>query len=158
MNYEQLNAEERSALAALRRLGVSQAEIGRQLGRHRSTVGRELKRNAAPYDGWYRAGRAQERAVARRKRSRRNSQFGRVQWKRVEELLRKQWSPEQVSGHLKRAKQLSISHEMIYRHVWADMNHLGQRDRVPPLRGDQGGDRTEVLLRDAASQLGARDQ
>ena len=56
MNYEQLNAEERSELAALRRLGLSQAEIGRQLGRHRSTVGRELKRNAAPYDGWYRAG------------------------------------------------------------------------------------------------------
>ena len=32
MNYRQLNAGERSALAALRRLGVSQAEIARQLG------------------------------------------------------------------------------------------------------------------------------
>ena len=66
MNYEQLNGEERSALAALHRLGLSRAEIGRQLDRHRSTVGRELKRNAAPYDGRYRAARAQERAVARR--------------------------------------------------------------------------------------------
>ena len=90
MNYEQLNAEERSELAALRRLGLSRAEIGRQLGRHRSTVGRELKRNAAPYDGWSRAARAQERAVARRKRSRRKSQFGRAELALVEELLRKQ--------------------------------------------------------------------
>src|SRR5437867_3958251 len=68
MNCRQLNAEERSELVALRRLGLSQAEIGRQLGRHRSTVGRELKRNAAPSAGRYRAARAEERAVARRKR------------------------------------------------------------------------------------------
>ena len=125
MNYEQLNAEERSALAAMRRLGLSQAEIGRQLGRHRSTVGRELKRNAAPYDGWYRAARAEERAVARRKRSRRNSQFGRDQWERVEELLRKEWSPEQVSGHLARTRELAISHETIYRQVWRDLKKGG---------------------------------
>ena len=51
MKYVQFNGEERSALAALRRLGLSRAEIGRQLGLHRSTVGRELKRNASPYDG-----------------------------------------------------------------------------------------------------------
>ena len=125
MNYEQLNAEERSALAAMRRLGLSQAEMGRQLGRHRSSVGRELKRNAAPYDGWYRAARAQERAVARRKRSRRNGQFGRAELALVEEFLREQWSPEQVSGHLARTKELSISHETIYRHVWADLKKGG---------------------------------
>ena len=125
MNYEQLNAEERSALAARRRLGLSQAEIGRQLGRDRSTVGRELKRNAAPYDGWYRAARAEERAVARRSGRWRNSQFGRAQWKRVEELWRKQWSPEQVSGHLARSQELSISHETISRHVWRDLKKGG---------------------------------
>ena len=44
---------------------MNRAEIGRYLRRHRSTIGRELRRNAAPYDGWYRAERAQERAVAR---------------------------------------------------------------------------------------------
>ena len=125
MNYRQLNGEERSGLAALRSMGVSQAEIGRQLGRHRSTVWRELKRNAAAYDGWYRCARAHEKAVARRRRSRRNSQFGREELGRVEELLREEWSPEQVSGYLGRRRELSISHETIYRHVWKDLKGGG---------------------------------
>ena len=125
MNYRQLNAEERSALAALRRVGLSLAAIAWELGRHRSTVWRELKRNAAPYDGWYRAARAEERAVARRKRSRRKSQFGREAMGRVEELLKEEWSPEQVSGHLSRSGELAISHETIYRHVWQDLQAGG---------------------------------
>jgi IS30 family transposase len=125
MNYRQLNAEEGSVLATLRRLGLSRAEIARQMGRHRSTVGRELKRNAAPYDGWYRATRAEERAVARRKRSRRNSQFGQAEMVRVEELLRDEWSPGQVSGHLEGTKELAMSHERICRHVWRDLKAGG---------------------------------
>ena len=125
MKYRQLNAEERSALAALRSVGLNNAEIARELGRHRSTVGRELKRNAAPHDGWYRSKRAHQRAHARRYRSRRNSQFGREEWVRVEELLREEWSPEQVAGHLERTKELWISHESIYRHVWRDLKAGG---------------------------------
>ena len=125
MNYRQLNGEERSALAALRSVGLNQAEIARELGRHRSTVGRELKRNAAPHEGWYRSKRAHQRAHARRYRSRRNSQFGREEWARVEELLRRKWSPEQVSGHLARSGELAISHESIYRHVWRDLKAGG---------------------------------
>ena len=120
MKYRQLDAEERSALMALRSVGLSKAEIARKLGRHRSTVGRELKRHAAPHDGWYRSARAHQRAHARRYRSRRNSQFGREEWARVEELLREEWSPEQVSGHMERTRELAISHETIYRHVWRD--------------------------------------
>ena len=97
------------------------------MGRHRSTIGRELQRNAAPYDGWYRAVRAQQRAHARRYRSRRNSQFGRAEWQRVEELLKEEWSPEQVSGHLGRTRELAISHETIYRHVWRDLRRPAAR-------------------------------
>jgi len=125
MNYRQLNAEERSVLAALRRLGLSRAEIGRQLGRHRSTVGRELKRNAAPYDGGYRSARADQRAHARRYRSRRNRHFGAAEMARVEALLQEEWSPEQVSGHLARTRELAISHETIYRHIWRDLKAGG---------------------------------
>ena len=120
MKYQQLNAEERSVLAALRTLGLSPAAIARQLGRHRSTIGRELRRNCAPYDEGYRSARAHQRSHARRWRTRRHSQFDAAQWARIEELLREEWSPEQVAGYLRRHGELAISHETIYRHIWAD--------------------------------------
>ena len=69
--------------------------------------------------------RADQRAHARRYRSRRNSQFGPVELARVEELLKEDWSPEQVSGYLLRTRELAISHETIYRHVWRDWKKGG---------------------------------
>jgi IS30 family transposase len=112
-------------LAALRRQGLNQAEIARSLGRHRSTVCREVRRNSTRADGHYRPFTAQERANGRRSRSRRNSHFTARDFALIDELLRRQWSPEQVAGHLGRTGQLSISHETIYRHVWRDQREGG---------------------------------
>jgi transposase, IS30 family len=120
MTYRQLSPAERYMLAALRRQGLNQAEIARSLGRHRSTVCRELRRNSARADGRYRASTAQERTDGRRSRSRRNSRFSPADFALVEELLCRQWSPEQVAGRLRREGRLLISHETIYRHVWRD--------------------------------------
>lgn len=107
-------------ISALRRQGIHQAEIARNLGRHRSTISRELKRNSARYDGRYRPSIAVERTNGRRSRSRKKSQFSPAQWRQVYELLREDWSPEQISGHLRVQRTLSISHETIYRHVRRD--------------------------------------
>ena len=123
--YRQLCAEERVQLATLRYQNFSLPKIARILGQHRSTIWREVRRNRAPYDGGYRSARAHERAVARRKRSRRNQQFSPTQMNRVAALLRQQWSPEQVAGHLRAQGELSISHETIYRHVWQDRRRGG---------------------------------
>ena len=107
-------------LSALRRQGLTQAQIARHLGRHRSTIGRELKRNSSRGDGCYRPSKAIERTTGRRSRSRRNQYFTAEDFHCVEALLRKQWSPEQVSGFLRKQRRLRISHETIYRHVWHD--------------------------------------
>src|SRR5215213_7623470 len=120
MNYRQLTPEERYMLAALRRQGLNQAEIARALGRHRSTVCREVRRNSTRADGHYRAFTAQERANGRRSRSRRNRRFSAEDFAMIDELLCRQWSPEQVAGRLAREGRLRISHETIYRHVWQD--------------------------------------
>jgi IS30 family transposase len=120
MTYHQLTSEERYMLAALRRQGCNQSEIARSLGRHRSTVCREVRRNGTRADGHYRAFTAQERTNGRRSRSRRNRRFSAEDFALVDELLCRQWSPEQVSGHLRRTGGLLISHETIYRHVWRD--------------------------------------
>jgi IS30 family transposase len=125
MTYRQLSPEERYMLAALRKQGFNKSQIARALGRHRSTVGRELRRNSTKADGRYRASTAQERANGRRSRARRNRRFTPEDFAVVEELLRRQWSPEQVAGHLRRVGLLGISHETIYRHVWRDKKEGG---------------------------------
>lgn len=125
MTYRQLTPEERYMLAALRRQGFNPSQIARSLGRHRSTVCREVSRNSTRADGRYRAFTAQERTNGRRSRSRRNQRFSTQDFMLVDELLCRQWSPEQVSGYLARDGQLSISHETIYRHVWRDKKEGG---------------------------------
>src|SRR5206468_5038644 len=52
--------------------------------------------------------------------SRRSQQFSAAEWVRIQVLLREDWSPEQVAGWLRRHRELAISHETIYRYVWAD--------------------------------------
>jgi IS30 family transposase len=120
MKYRQITQEERYQIAALRQAGWCPAGVARELGRHRSTISRELARNCSPWDGGYRPSKAQEQANGRRSRSRRNRGFGGDDWRRVARLLRRDWSPEQVAGYLDRYGELSISHETIYRYVWAD--------------------------------------
>lgn len=120
MTYCQLTSGERYMLAALRLQGLNQSQIAAALGRHRSTISREVRRNSSRYDGHYRPSKAQERTQGRRSRSRRNLRFSGQDFARVNDLLCRQWSPEQVAGHLSRTGQLSISHESIYRHVLRD--------------------------------------
>lgn len=70
-------------------------------------------------------GRPLEREVARRKRSRRNIQFHGADWARVAELLGRHWSPEQSRADLRRAGELRISHDAIYRHTWPEHRPQG---------------------------------
>jgi IS30 family transposase len=125
MTYIQLTSGERYMLAALRKQGLNQSQIASSLDRHRSTISREVRRNNSRLDGHYRPSKAQERTNGRRSRSRRNLRFTTQDFARVNALLCCQWSPEQVSGHLARLGQLSISHETIYRHVWRDKREGG---------------------------------
>ena len=124
MLYHQVTAAERYTLGLLRRRGLRPATIARILGRHRCTIGRELRRNGTPRDGCYRPQLADWYARGRRSRSRRNRQFTSADWAQVHELLREDWSPEQVAGWLRRFHLLSISHETIYRDIWAN-KHAG---------------------------------
>src|SRR6266496_3941035 len=94
MTYHQITREERYTVGLLRQQGLAPATIARVLGRHRSTIGREVRRNETPRDGCY--------------------------WAQIQELLREDWSPEQVAGWLRRFRLLRISHETIYRYIWAE--------------------------------------
>lgn len=127
MSYRQITPEERYTLATLRKQTPAPTitEIARLLSRHRSTIYREIQRNTTHRDGSYRPFRAQEAANGRRRRSRKHSQFTRENWQMIEDLLRADFSPEQVSGWLARHGLLRISHETIYQHIWRDKRNGG---------------------------------
>ncbi len=119
--YQQITSHERYIIAALRKQGLNQSEIARHLGRHRSSISREIRRNSCNYmDGAYRPSKAHRRTVARRSRSRRNRHYTDSDFSIVREMLRRQWSPEQIVGRLRRLGQRSFSHETIYQYIWRD--------------------------------------
>ena len=113
MKYHQITSEERYRISALRKKVLNQSEIARALGRHRSLISRELRRNRSDWEGGYRPFVAPHRAMARRSRSRRNRDFNADNFRVVNWLLEKRWSPEQIAGQLRKDGALSISHETI---------------------------------------------
>ena len=124
MSYRQLTSEERYMISALRKQGLNQSQIAANLQRHRSTICREFQRNCGR-PGHYRPAEAVFMTSGRRSRSRRNQQFCSQQIGRVETLLCQQWSPEQISGFLRKEREFHISHETIYRHIWKDLKRGG---------------------------------
>ncbi|MFM7180436.1 MAG: IS30 family transposase [Verrucomicrobiales bacterium] len=118
--YHHLTDEERAVIGNMLCRRLSMREIGRALGRSPSTICREIHRNEYPNHGCYLSLHAGPMARGRRRRSRLGSSYSAEQMKRVEELLKLDYSPEQISGYLKRRRELSISHETIYRHLLAD--------------------------------------
>ena len=120
VKYHQISTEERYEIGAMRRQGLRMAEMAKHLGRHRSTLYREVKRNQSVHDGSYRPSHAVEKASGRQRRSRRNWRYGPTEFGPVETLIRQRLSPEQIVGRRTLEGQAVMSHETIYRWIWAD--------------------------------------
>ena len=114
--YTQLTQEQRYQISAMKKIGSSQKEIAEEIGVNKGTISREVRRNAG--ERGYRPKQAHEKAMERRPKAK--AQIGAAVWEVVEEKLRQDWSPEQVSGWLKREGRQSLSHEWIYQHILAD--------------------------------------
>lgn len=120
--YVQLTQEQRYQIYALKKTGHSGSEIADVIGVHKSTVSRECKRNRGGCG--YRPQQAQRWALARRQKG--VVRITAETWGVVERLLRQDWSPEQISGRLKRERKIQISHEWIYQYVLEDKRAGGQ--------------------------------
>jgi len=126
MNYTQLAREQRYQINVLRKAGHNQTYIAALIGCHKSTISRELRRNRGQKG--YRHYQANELAYSRQCDAYRARIAGQT-WQEVERLLRQDWSPEQITGHLKREQQPSVSHEWIYLYVYADKRRGGTLHR-----------------------------
>ena len=125
-HYRQLSLEERCAISRLREDGKSLRQIAAALDRPASTISRELKRNSGSKVG-YKPAYAEQQARARR--------WSGMRLER-DDILRSQvlaglqtgLSPEQVCGRLKLEQGCAvISHESIYRFVYAQLTRTNDR-------------------------------
>ena len=96
----------------------SMRTIAGLLGRSPSTISREIKRNGGY--AHYRAVQAEQEAWKRAKRPKPCKLVSKEQLSQiVAKKLRRQWSPQQIAGWLKRAypgdEDYQVSHETIYR-------------------------------------------
>src|SRR5437762_3819302 len=122
MNYKQLAREQRYQIYALKRAGQNQTQIALVLGCHKSSISRELRRNCGQQG--YRPYQADELSYDRQCAAY-SSRIAWETWQQVEQLLRQEWSPEQIAGWLKREKQPTVSHECIYLYVYAEKRRGG---------------------------------
>jgi IS30 family transposase len=132
-----LRLEEREEISRGIAAARSTRRIAQGLRRSPSTVSREIRRNGGC--SAYRAGEADRCAWERALRPKlcRLARHGRLRW-RVAHKLALQWSPEQISGWLKRHLPadhgMQISHEAIYRSLFIQTRGVLKKQLIAHLR------------------------
>lgn len=117
-----LSVEDRELIADQRSQGTSIRGIAKLLGRSPSTISREISRNAHPTLGYMPHG-AQRRAATRRARPKTRKLITPGPLKDyVQDQLKEDWSPEQISHLLIKEfpddPSMRVSHETIYQAIY----------------------------------------
>ena len=123
MSYRHLTLSERETIANLLFAGHGPTVISRALGRSPSTISREIGRNSV--NGRYRPSVAHQRCLSRRSGRPLQRKISHPPLRsEVQRLLSCCWSPDQVSGRLKRVhpedRRMHVSHQTIYRWLWSN--------------------------------------
>jgi len=132
-----LRLEEREEISRGIAAGRTIRRVAQVLGRSPSTVSREIKRNGGC--SAYRASGADRHAWERalRPKACRLARHGALRW-RVAQKLALQWSPEQISGWLKRQfpadQHMQLSHETIYRSLFIQTRGVLKKELMAHLR------------------------
>ncbi len=118
--YTHLTENERYQIKTMISLGHGIGETALHLKRSYSTIQRELARNRGGCG--YRPKQAHRLALGRlRRRASANARrIDEVTWDKVEAALQRQYSPQQISGRMKLEGEPAVSHESIYRYVYAE--------------------------------------
>jgi IS30 family transposase len=116
MSYTQLTQVQRYQIYALLKIGHNGTEIAQVLGSHKSTISRELRRNCGQRG--YRPKQAHFLAISRRYH--RQVRIQPEAWKMIEDKVKLDWSPEQISGWFRRTQAVRVSHEWIYQYILMD--------------------------------------
>ncbi len=130
MNYTHLTLEERYQIRDATQRGDGPRRIGKAMGRHRSTIERELQRNVG--SARYEARSAHALGVARSSASNARPRLTNADWEQVDDGIRDDWRPEQISGRRRLDGLAAVSPEWIYQHIEKD--HRANGTLSPHLR------------------------
>jgi len=126
MHYKHFSIEEREKIQELIWQNTSMRGIAKALGRSVSSVSREIKRHNPEVLKRYIPRCAHDRALERRKsRGRKDRLKNDAIRKYVIIHLKERWSPEQISGRMKKDGIGNISHEAIYQYIYAQIHRNG---------------------------------
>lgn len=124
MKFKHFSIEEREKLQLMHWERRSIREMAGELGRSPSSVSRELRKNFPPEFRRYTPRIAHERALIKRKSRGRKARLKNERIRLyVIEHLKKRWSPEQISGRMKKDRVGNISHEAIYQFIYAHISY-----------------------------------
>lgn len=149
MSYKQLTYEQRNEIYALLKAGLNQTQIADILGVDKSTISREIRRNTGLKG--YRPKQAHQRAADRRRCADKHIRFNDQLRTVVKTYLKADWSPEQISGWLKKQNRPWVSHETIYQYVIADQENGG--DLYTHLRCGRKKRRKRIKTNDRRGQI-----
>jgi len=117
-DYHHLTQDQRWQIFVLKKRGESNAAIAEELKVDASTISREIMRNKGKKG--YRYKQAHEKSRKRRlEANQKNKKMTDKLIQLIESKLVLDWSPEQISGWLKTNTCHTISHEIIYQHIWS---------------------------------------
>lgn len=134
--------------------GYKQKAIAEAIGKDKSVVSREIKRNRDERTSKYDDDLANRKYLNRQKKKRKHVKFISEMEDRVEVLLKKDYSPEQIVGYMKKKGEDVVSMERIYQHVWSDKKkggtlheHLRRQGRRNAKRGNKQAGRGMIKNR-----------
>lgn len=137
-----LTRKQRYTICVMKNQGCSQKDIALTIGKDKSVVSRELKRNCDMRSKKYDDDLAHRKYQQRQRNKPKHIRFTEDIKQMVDELLNKDYSPEQIAGRAKIEKKPCVSPERIYQYVWKDKKeggtickHLRRRGRKYRKRG-----------------------
>jgi IS30 family transposase len=118
MSYLHLSLEERHYIEIERKKGVSTNKLSAALERSQSTISREINRNIGLRG--YRHKQAQHLTKKRHQDKVKSIKMTPKIQEMIAGYIKKDWSPEQISGRLKMKGIIELHHETIYQYILKD--------------------------------------
>ena len=154
-----LSYEQRYTIEVLLCQGKKQSEIAEIISRSKSVVSREISRNCDQRSNVYKAKLAQSKYYSGLCGKPKAMKVTTAIEQQIITLLEQDYSPEQVSGYLKKEGLETMSHEWIYQLVWKDKKsdgnlhtHLRRKGRRYRKRGSSKDSRGIIKNRVSIDQ------